>query len=73
MRTTLAALVALVALAGCNPKGNRETGAVSDRDRSGVDTAISSTKVKDTTVVKADTNIDVDTTKKTEHGKDAKH
>ena len=72
MRTTLAALVALMALAGCNPRNNRETGAAGDTARTDVDTSISSTRVKDTTVVKTDTNVDVDTTKKTDHGKDAK-
>jgi hypothetical protein len=43
-----------------------------DNDRSGTDTAISSETVKDTTVIQADTSIDVDTTKKTDHAEDAK-
>jgi hypothetical protein len=71
MLKQLAVAMAIVALAGgCKP-ADRDTGAV-DNDRSGVDTAVQSTTVKDTTVVEADTSIDVDTTKQTEHGEDAK-
>jgi hypothetical protein len=43
-----------------------DTGGVNN-DRTGVDTMVKSGTVKDTTVVKADTNIDVDTTKHTDH------
>jgi hypothetical protein len=73
MRTKLIALTAAIVLLGCNRPANRESGAL-DTARTGVDTSISSTRVKDTTVVKADTSVkvDVDTTKKTDHGKDAK-
>jgi hypothetical protein len=67
MRIMLAAVATLALLGGC--KKNGETGSL-DRDRSGTDTVITSSRVKDTTVVKADTSIDVDTTKKTEHIKD---
>ncbi len=71
MRTMVAALSLVVALTACNRRAN-ESGAGDANDRSGVDTNVTSTRVMDTTVVKADTNIDVDTTKKTDHGKDAK-
>jgi hypothetical protein len=70
MRITLAAVAALTLLGGCK-KNNGETGAL-DRDRSGTDTSITTSRIKDTTVVKADTSIDVDTTKKTDHIKDNK-
>ncbi|HEX3235110.1 MAG TPA: hypothetical protein VHR41_12990 [Gemmatimonadales bacterium] len=68
MRTKLATAIALLALVGCNQK-NRETGAAGNGDttRSGTDTMIQSSRIKDTTVVKKDTSIDVDTTKKTDH------
>jgi len=62
----LAAAVAIVALlGGCKARNDRDTGALNDR--SGVDTSVKSSTVRDTTVVKADTNIDVDTLKKTDH------
>jgi ABC-type uncharacterized transport system auxiliary subunit len=68
MHTKLAATLAVIALlGGCNRKDEaRDTGAL-ERDRSGVDTSIKSSAVKDTTVIKADTNINVDTLKKTDH------
>jgi hypothetical protein len=67
MRRELAAGLAIVALlGGCKAKSDRDTGALKS-DSAGVDTTIRSGTVKDTTVVKSDTNIDVDTTKKTEH------
>jgi|GEM_PF-2429054 hypothetical protein len=73
MRSRLIALTAAIVLLGCNRPANRESGSL-DTTRTGVDTSIQSTRVKDTTVVKADTSVkvDVDTTKKTDHGKDAK-
>jgi hypothetical protein len=72
MRTKLVAAIALLALAGCNQRKN-ETGAVGgDSAGVGVDTTIQSSKIKDTTIVKKDTSIDVDTTKKTDHIKDKK-
>ena len=43
-----------------------------DHDRSGVDTLVESETVKDTTVVTADTSIDVDTVKKTDNIEDKK-
>jgi hypothetical protein len=66
MRTKLVAAIALLALAGCNKKTGGETGAMGN-DRTGTDTTIESSRVKDTTVVQKDTSIGVDTTKKTEH------
>ena len=67
MRKQLAAGLAIVALlGGCKKTADHDTGAL-ERDRAGMDTTIKSGTVKDTTVVKADTNIDVDTTKQTEH------
>jgi hypothetical protein len=72
MHTKLAATLAVMALlAGCEKRNEADTGAL-DRDRAGVDTVVKSSAVKDTTVVKADTNIDVDTLKKTDHIKDDK-
>jgi uncharacterized lipoprotein NlpE involved in copper resistance len=68
MHTKLAATLAVIALlGGCNRRDEaRDTGAL-ERDRAGVDTMVKSGAVKDTTVIKADTNVDVDTLKKTEH------
>lgn len=61
MRTTLVSLAALAALAGCEAKNDRGTGAV------GRDTTITSERVQDTTIVTADTSIDVDTVSKTDN------
>ena len=62
----LAAGLAMVALfSGCK-ETDRDTGEL-DKDRAGVDTMIQSETVKDTTVVRADTSIDVDTLDKTDH------
>jgi|GraSoiStandDraft_41_1057321.scaffolds.fasta_scaffold7767486_1 uncharacterized lipoprotein NlpE involved in copper resistance len=73
MRTKLVAAIALLTLAGCNQRKNGETGAVGgDSAGVGVDTSIQSSRIKDTTVVKKDTSVDVDTTKKTDHIKDKK-
>ena len=66
MRKQLAAGLAIMALLGGCKKADRDTGALKD-DRAGVDTSVKSGTIKDTTVVKADTNIDVDTLKKTDH------
>ena len=60
MTTKLAAALAMMALLGGCQKRDTDTGAL-DKDRTGVDTVVQSNTVKDTTVVKADTNIDVDT------------
>jgi hypothetical protein len=67
----IAAALALVALVGGCQKRDADTGAL-DKDRSGVDTTIQSSSVKDTTVVRADTSIDVDTIKKTDNIDDKK-
>ena len=67
----LAAILAIVALSGACKQADRDTGAV-DNDRSGTDTVVNSETVKDTTVVQADTSIDVDTTKQTDHADEAK-
>jgi ABC-type uncharacterized transport system auxiliary subunit len=66
MHTKLAAALAVMALLGGCAKKNNDTGALNN-DRAGVDTVVKAGTVKDTTVVKADTNIDVDTLKKTDH------
>jgi hypothetical protein len=68
----LAAALALVALVGGCQKRDADTGAL-DKDRAGVDTVIQSSSVKDTTVVRADTTIDVDTIKKTDNIEDKKN
>ncbi len=65
MRKLAAGLAILALLGGCK-KADRDTGAL-DQDRAGVDTSVKSGTVKDTTVIKADTNIDVDTVSKTDH------
>ena len=61
MRTWLAAFGVLALLAGCDRRHDQEA------TRSGADTIIRSSKVKDTTIVQADTSIDVDTLHKTGH------
>jgi hypothetical protein len=67
MHTKLATAIAVLALlGGCNNRRDRDTGAL-DHERSGTDTSIQSSTIKDTTVVKADTSIDVDTVKKTDN------
>jgi len=71
MLKQLAVTLAIVALAGACKPADRDTGAV-DNDRSGTDTVVQSETVRDTTVVEADTSIDVDTTKQTDHADDAK-
>ena len=71
MLKQFAVALTIVALAGACKPADRDTGAV-DNDRSGTDTVVSSETVKDTTVVQADTSIDVDTTKQTDHADEAK-
>jgi hypothetical protein len=68
MRKQLAVVLTMAALAGaCNERArDRDTGAL-DNDRSGTDTIVQSETVKDTTVVEADTSIDVDTVKQTDN------
>ena len=71
MTTKLAAALAMMALLGGCQKRDTDTGALRS-DSASVDTAIQSNTVKDTTVVKTDTNVDVDTTKKTHNSDSAK-
>lgn len=67
MRKQLGLLLAVGALSmGCGDAGDRDTGAVDD-DRTGADTTITAETVRDTTIVTADTAIDVDTVKKTDN------
>jgi hypothetical protein len=71
MRIALATIFALALVAGCENRRadtnvDNETGAA-ERDRTGIDTLIESERVKDTTVVRADTSIDVDTLDKTDN------
>jgi hypothetical protein len=61
MRAWLGALGVLALLAGCDRRHDREV------SRSGIDTIIRSSTVKDTTIVHADTSVDVDTLRKTSH------
>jgi ABC-type uncharacterized transport system auxiliary subunit len=67
MTTKLAAALAMMALLGGCQKRDADTGAL-DKG-AGMDTSIQTNSVKDTTVVKADTNIDVDTLKQTDNAK----
>ena len=72
MNKLAAALAVMALLGGCDRRdADRDTGAL-DRDRTGMDTTVQSSTIKDTTVVKADTSIDVDTVKKTDHIDDKK-
>ena len=64
--TTPAGLAVVAVLGACDRPVDRETGSA-DRDRTGMDTVIQSSSVKDTTVVRADTNSDVDTVKHTDN------
>ena len=61
MRTWQAAVGVLALLAGCDRRHDQEA------TRSGTDTVIRSSTVKDTTIVRADTSIDVDTVRHTDH------
>ena len=60
----VAAFGAIVTATACKNGGDNTT--------KGVDTMVTSTKVRDTTVVKSDTTIHTDTVKKTNHVPDAK-
>jgi hypothetical protein len=66
MRKQLTAALAIVALSGACREADRDTGAI-DNDRSGTDTVVQSETVKDTTVITADTSIDVDTVEQTDN------
>ena len=73
MKKFAAALAVMALLGGCDRKtADRDTGAL-DHDRVGVDTSIQSSKIKDTTIVRADTSIDVDTVKQTDNIDDKKN
>jgi hypothetical protein len=61
MRTWLGAFGVLALLAGCDRRHDQEA------TRSGIDTVIRKSTVKDTTIVRADTSVDVDTLRKTSH------
>jgi hypothetical protein len=61
MRTWLGAFGVLALLVGCDRRHDQEV------SRSGIDTIIRSSTVKDTTIVHADTSVDVDTLSKTSH------
>jgi hypothetical protein len=66
MRVTLATIAALALLGACERKDD-DTGARMDNERSGTDTLIQSETVRDTTIIRADTSIEVDTLKKTDN------
>ena len=67
MDIRLAAVLTIGVLAACeNRRADTETGAADDA-RSGVDTVITTERIQDTTIVRADTSIDVDTVKQTDH------
>jgi hypothetical protein len=66
MRKQLMAVVTIAALAGGCREADRDTGAI-DNERSGADTLIQSETIKDTTIVTADTSIDVDTVERTDN------
>lgn len=67
--TVAAAVISFGAVVGASACKN-EHGA--DTTSKGVDTVVTSVKVKDTTVVRADTTIHTDTVKQTHHLPDAK-
>jgi hypothetical protein len=70
MYIRLAALLSIALVAGCeNRRADTET-AEADGERTGVDTVITTDRIQDTTVVRADTSIDVDTIKATDHIED---
>ncbi|HEY2898524.1 MAG TPA: hypothetical protein VGJ12_15395 [Gemmatimonadaceae bacterium] len=66
LASMVAAVGAIVISSACK---NDHTG---DNTAKGVDTMVTSTKVRDTTVVKSDTTVHTDTVKKTDHIPDAK-
>lgn len=66
MQKQLAVVFVVAALVGGCREADRDTGAV-DNDRAGVDTIVESETVKDTTIITADTSIDVDTVEKTDN------
>lgn len=67
MRAAFTVLLALALLPACeNRRADTETGDA-EGDRTGLDTVITTERVQDTTIVRADTTIDVDTLKETDH------
>jgi hypothetical protein len=52
----LTGLALLIGLAACNTQGDRETGRVG----AGADTTVTTRQTQDTTIVRADTTMDVD-------------
>ncbi|HEX6106508.1 MAG TPA: hypothetical protein VFZ26_13060 [Gemmatimonadales bacterium] len=67
MRMTLAGLLTVALLTACeNRRADRESGAA-ENERTGVDTVVTTERIADTTIVRADTTIDVDTIKDTDH------
>ncbi|HEU4697569.1 MAG TPA: hypothetical protein VFS40_00155 [Gemmatimonadales bacterium] len=75
MRKILAALTLAAVLGACEKKGGDmnadNTMGGGDTTHSAMDTTTSSTMVRDTTVVRTDTNVNRDTVKKTEHAPDS--
>ena len=68
MQTRLTVLLLVALVAGCeNRRDNDDETGAADRERSGVDTVITTDKIQDTTLIRADTTIDVDTVKDTDH------
>jgi hypothetical protein len=64
LASMVATVGAIVVSSACKGSGDNTT--------KGVDTTVTSTRVRDTTVVKSDTTIHTDTVKKTNHVPDAK-
>jgi uncharacterized lipoprotein NlpE involved in copper resistance len=55
MKTVLAAMALVVVLAGCENRGDRDTGHAAD-------TSVTTRSTQDTTIVTSDTTVDTDTT-----------
>jgi hypothetical protein len=76
MRKIWLAAAAIAALTACEKRGEgadgTDTTAGLGNERTGVDTAVTSTTVQDTTIVRADTNIDVDTVRQTDNAADVR-
>jgi hypothetical protein len=70
MYIRMAALLSLALVAGCEDRRADTETAEADGDRAGIDTVITTDRIEDTTVIRADTTIDVDTVKATDHIKD---
>jgi hypothetical protein len=76
MRKIWLAAAAIAVLAACEQRGEGAEGADTTaglgNERTGVDTAVTSTTVQDTTIVRADTNVDVDTVRQTDNAADVR-